>query len=374
MEKVAVTIIGAGVVGLAVANELSKKYSPIYVIEKEDNYGTGISSRNSEVVHAGIYYPPNSLKASLCIEGNVLLTEYCKHHEVPFINIGKYIVAADSDDLPNLDKYYANALECGVKGLIQKSQKEINQVEPEIKNSGGIYSPNTSVLNVHDLMDVFHTQGQAKGVEYSFKTSVKSIYKDSDGYIICVQDSDGDAFEFKSEIVINSAGLNSDTVAEMVGINIDKAGYRLHYWKGDYFIVQGPQRKLVSHLIYPVPPAELKGLGVHITIDVAGNMHLGPDTEYIGREKVYYDVSESKRENFWQAVNRYFPGLDKQSIQPERSGIRPKLQAPGDDVKDFVIKEESARGLPGFVNLIGIESPGLTASLAIAKYVQKLLS
>ncbi|MFC1478485.1 NAD(P)/FAD-dependent oxidoreductase [Candidatus Margulisiibacteriota bacterium] len=373
MEKVAVTIIGAGVIGLAIAAELSDKYDPIFVLEKENTYGTGISSRNSEVVHAGIYYPLGSLKADLCIEGNALMMELCTKNNLPFAQTGKYIIATDNNEVEMLDELLNNAKNCGLDTLIYKTGAEIAQEEPAVSALAGLYSPTTAVINAHSLMDYLYARDKAAGVELSFGVEPVSIIKQEDGYLLEVRDTDGDTFQFISEIVINAAGLGSDTIAAMAGIDIEQAGYELHYCKGDYFLVHGEKRKMIKHLIYPVPQAKLKGLGIHVTLDVSGNMHLGPDAEYIDRDNISYDVSEAKREAFWKSVNKFFPALGIGSVQPERSGIRPKLQGPDDEVRDFVIREESDKGLPGFVNLIGIESPGLTAALAIGKYVKSLM-
>ncbi|MFC1595737.1 NAD(P)/FAD-dependent oxidoreductase [Candidatus Margulisiibacteriota bacterium] len=374
MEKVAVTIIGAGVVGLAIAAELAKTNDSVFVLEKEDTYGTGASSRNSEVVHAGIYYPPGSLKALLCIEGNRMLVELCQNNNISYKKTGKYIVATSDDELLALENLWQNAKDCGLETLVYKTEAALKKVEPQVSARGALYSPSTAVINAHELMDYLYQRSRESGVEYAFGVEPLSIEETLDGYLVQIQDADNEVFEFVSEIVINAAGLSADEIAEMAGIDIDKAGYRLHYCKGDYFIVHGEQRKLIKHLVYPVPQPKIKGLGIHVTLDVAGNMHLGPDAEYISRDDLAYDVSDSKRQDFLSSVNKFFPALDIASIAPERSGIRPKLQGPGDEVRDFVIREEADKGLPGFINLIGIESPGLTASLAIAKYVEGLLS
>jgi len=374
MDKVGLTIIGAGVVGLALAAELSADYDSLFVLEKETTVGSGISSRNSEVVHAGIYYPPHSLKASLCIEGNRLLTCLCQEKQLPFFPLGKYIVATNADECDALERLYENALESGLDSLVKKTASELQREEPAVQALAALYSPTTAVLNAHALMDYFHQRGKENGVEFGLGITPQSIQRQSSGdYLIQVRDTDGDTFEFLSEVVINAAGLASDTIAEMAGIDIDQAGYRLHYCKGDYFLVQGPTRRLLNHLVYPVPQPKLKGLGIHVTLDVAGNMHLGPDATYIERDLENYDVSESKKQAFWESAHRFFPALNIDDIHPERSGIRPKLQGPDDAFRDFVIAEETDKGLPGFINLIGIESPGLTAALAIGRHVRNTL-
>ncbi|MFH1428976.1 MAG: FAD-dependent oxidoreductase, partial [Candidatus Margulisiibacteriota bacterium] len=261
MEKVAVTIIGAGVVGLAIAAELSAKYNPIFVLEKENTYGTGVSSRNSEVVHAGIYYPPGTLKSELCIKGNSLLTDLCIKNNIPLRQAGKYIIATDDDEVETLEKLLNNAKNCGLNSLIYKTKNEIKHEEPAISAIAGIFSPNTAVLNAHSLMDYYYARGKTSGVEFSFGIEPIDIVKQEDGYLLSVRDTDGDTFQFLSEIVINAAGLSSDKIAEMAGIDIKEAGYELHYCKGDYFLVQGEKRKMIKHLVYPVPQPKLKGLG-----------------------------------------------------------------------------------------------------------------
>ena len=373
MEKTQVTIIGAGVVGLAIAAQLSKKYQSIIVLDKAETYGTEISSRNSEVIHAGIYYPPDSLKASLCIEGNQLLSAYCIEHNLPYNKIGKYIIATDTQEVEALDKLYENATTSGLDSLTYVTPQELKSAEPLIEAQSALFSPSTSICNVHELMHCLYNQALEYKVDFSFNTQVTNLEMIGSDYLVEVLDNDGDVFSFHSEIVINAAGLHSDKVAEMLGLDITQHDYNLHYCKGDYCLVQGSARKSLHHLIYPVPHPNLKGLGIHITLDVAGNMHLGPDAEYISRDNLSYAVADQKVDVFWNAVKRFFPTLEKNMLTPERSGIRPKLQGPREGFRDFIISEESAKGFPNFINLVGIESPGLTACLSIAKYIQQII-
>jgi len=358
-----VTIIGAGVIGLAIASELANNRLNIYIIEKNRSYGMEISSRNSEVIHAGIYYPVDSLKARLCVEGRQMLYEICSKNNIPCIKTGKLIVAITEDEMKNLEKLKKQALTNGVNSVSLLGKKEVNQMEPHVKAAGALYSPETGITNAHSLMDYYFHDAQMKGADIVYQTRVVGIERLNGGYKINTLNSEGDSFDLTSERVINAAGLHSDKIAEMVGQK-----YTLHYCKGEYYSLSNVKKGMVTRLIYPIPERKHVGLGVHLTLDINGRMKLGPDATYIDRVEDYR-VDATKRDRFYESVVQFLPFIRREDIVPDMAGIRPKLQGYGEEFRDFVISED----LPGFINLIGIESPGLTAAPAIARYVKNLI-
>ncbi|MBI5698768.1 NAD(P)/FAD-dependent oxidoreductase [Candidatus Saganbacteria bacterium] len=357
-DKVGITIIGAGVVGLAIAAELSKEHQDILVLEKNEKYGMETSSRNSEVIHAGLYYPPGSLKLKLCLEGNRLLYEICQNYDIKHKRYGKIVVAANSEEEQEIQKIFENTRQNGVPEVSLKTKEEIARLEPNIFARVGIYSGTTGVIDSHGLMRYFHDEAVGRGVMFGFNNDVTSIRKVAGGYELKTKAGE----EIESEMVINSAGLSSDKIARLAGIDT----YRLYYCKGDYFSISGA-KGMLNRLVYPVPHEKGYGLGVHATLDLGGEIRLGPDATYVN--EVSYDIDEKKADAFYQAARKYLPWVKKEKLGPDTSGMRPKLQGPNDEVKDFVIKED----LPGFINLVGIESPGLTASPAIAREVSRLV-
>lgn len=369
MLEAEVTIIGAGVVGLAVAERLSKRSKSIVVLEKHERYGMETSSRNSEVIHAGIYYPPESLKTKLCVKGRDELYSLCDKYGIAHRKITKIITATDETELQKLEQIYQNGLKNGVE-LKMLDRKETLALEPHINTVGSIFSPMTGVISVHELMDYYFHRAVNQGVTVQFRAEVVAIERHASHYVVTIREGT-DTSTFTTEKIVNAAGLESDTIAEMMGIDVDSAGYRLSYAKGSYFSVRPSASHYVSRLIYPAPRNE--GLGVHALLDWGGRLKFGPDVEYISRDQADYSVAESKRKAFGEAIRRIVPAITDEDIEPDMSGIRPKLQKKGEAVRDFVITDEKERGLEGFVNLIGIESPGLTASPAIARYVESLL-
>lgn len=370
MPDFEVTIIGAGVIGLAVAARLSEKHSSVLVLERNERYGLETSSRNSEVIHAGIYYAPGSLKARLCVEGRDELYAICQQHDISHRKITKLITATTNKELPKLEKIYQNGLANGVE-LHLLGQKEALQLEPNINTAGAIYSPLTGIISAHELMDYFYHTATNHGVTLQLRCEVVGIESTAGGYKITIQEG-RERSSFSSEKVINAAGLFADRIAAMIGIDIDEAGYRIHFAKGSYFSVVSSKSKLVSRLVYPVPVNE--GLGVHALIDWGGRLKFGPDVEYLNDGKIDYSVSEGKRKAFAESVRRILPMIADDDLAPDMAGIRPKLQAKGDPPRDFAIAHEKGRGLQGFVNLLGLDSPGLTCSPAIARLVEELLS
>jgi L-2-hydroxyglutarate oxidase LhgO len=370
MADAAVTVIGGGVVGLAIAAELSRDHAPLYVLERHHTHGQETSSRNSEVIHAGIYYPHGSLKAKLCVEGKNLLYDFCTQHSIAHRRIGKIITTTDPSEVPALEALHHHGRENGVE-LQLLTAADVKKLEPNIVSFGGMLSPSTGILSAHELMNALRLIAQENGALFQGRSEVVALEKQSGGFLVSAREPGG-VTRFSSEIVVNAAGLECDTVAALAGIDVDAAGYRLHWAKGSYFAVRGERKSLVSRLIYPMPPRE--SLGVHAVIDLAGGLRFGPDVDYLQERVMDYSLDEARRPVFGEAVRKILPAIRDEDLSPDFSGIRPKLQAPGEPQKDFIICHETARNLPGLVNLIGIDSPGLTASLAIAREVRRIIA
>jgi L-2-hydroxyglutarate oxidase LhgO len=369
VADVEIAVVGAGVVGLAIAARLAERHPSLVVLERNAHYGMETSSRNSEVIHAGIYYPPGSLRAVLCVEGRDELYAMCRAHGIPFRPQTKIITAVSESELGKLDAIAANAAKNGVN-LQHLSREETLKLEPNIRTCGSLFSPLTGVISVHGLMDHYARTITGAGALVQQHCRVVGVESAGNGYRLLL-DEDGRRSSVEAEIVINAAGLDSDTIAAMAGIDIDAADYRLNYVKGSYFAIVPSKAGLVSRLVYPVPTNE--GLGVHALMDWGGRLKFGPDVEYLSGRVQEYGVQESKRAAFAESIRRILPQIQDEDITPDMSGIRPKLQKQGGPARDYVIVHERERGLNGFVNLIGIDSPGLTASPAIGRYVEKLV-
>jgi L-2-hydroxyglutarate oxidase LhgO len=365
-----ITIIGAGVIGLAIAEKISENYGNLFVIEKHLTFGQETSSRNSEVIHAGIYYPEGSLKARLCVEGKSLLYDYCKKYEIPYKNCGKLIVATTNEEIGVIKGIKETASRNGVDLELIDGEK-IRELEPNIFAFEALYSPSTGIIDTHSLMKRFETNTRNNGGEIVYGSEVTGIRKLDKGYEITLLDTDKNPYSFSTGIIINSAGLASDKVAEMAGIS-DEA-LRIHFCKGEYFRVIPPKNHLVNRLVYPVPHPNMEGIGIHVTIDMAGGVKLGPDVKFLDSNVYDYKTTPSKQESFWRSARKFLPFLEFVDIAPDMAGIRPKTQRKGDPARDFYIMEESERGFKGLINLIGMESPGLTSCIAIAKYVDGLI-
>ncbi|MFH0771525.1 MAG: NAD(P)/FAD-dependent oxidoreductase [Candidatus Omnitrophota bacterium] len=368
MENINITIVGAGVVGLAVAAELSEYYNDIFLVEKNFSFGQETSSRNSEVIHAGIYYPKDSFKTRTCVEGRRLLYDYCRKNNISHKKTGKLIVAIERSEVSGLEELLKRGLENGVSDLKFLSKDEIKAMEPNIKSEAAIYSPSTGIIDSHGLMKDLVSKFEKRGGQIAYSTELTALEKFSSGFKAAVTDDREGKFEFFTGVLINCAGLNSDKVAQMSGI--DRDNYRLKYCKGDYFRVHNNKARFINRLIYPAPEKQSAGLGIHATLDLGGGLRLGPDDKYI--EKIDYSVDVSKTAVFYESVRQFLPFIELEDVAPDTSGVRPKLQGPGEVFRDFIIKDEAEAGFPGLINLIGIESPGLTACLSIAKLVKNL--
>lgn len=365
-DKVDIIIIGAGVVGLAIAAQVAAAGRNVYVLEKNETFGQETSSRNSGVIHAGIYYPAGTLKARLCVEGSRMLYELCEKYDIAHRGLGKLIVATTDEEVNQLHVLMAKGQRNGAEGLRMISRLQLKSLEPEVEGVAALLSPTTGIVDAYALMRYYLAKAQDENSHIVFNTEVIGIERVNDGYRVSVKDGSG-RFSITSRIVINCAGLSSDKVAGMAGIDVDAAGYRLHYCKGEYFNVSSGKSKYIHHLIYPVPLPRVTGVGIHATLDMDGRMLLGPSVEYV--DKVDYAMSDRNQRLFYESVVPFLPFIDYDDLTSEMVGVRPKLQGPGEDIRDFVIREEGDRGLPGFIELIGIESPGLTASPAIATLV-----
>lgn len=371
MEEVDILIIGAGVVGLAIAKEVAKADRSVVILERNKAFGQETSSRNSEVIHGGMYYPSGTLKARLCVEGRRLLYELCEKYSIAHKKTGKLVVAVEEDEKDALQKLLALGEANGVEDLAMLTVNQIKEIEPSIKGLLAMHSPQTGVIDSHSLMKFYLNSAQDNGAMVVFDAEAVFIEKIAKGYIVNVKNGE-ETINVEARVVINSAGLDSDRVASMAGIDLDKNKYRLHYCKGQYFRVNAAKSKMIKGLVYPVPKPKAGGLGIHATIDLAGSMRLGPDDEYMKDCVKDYSVDSLHAEKFFESAKIFMPFIELSDLTADISGIRPKLQEKNGEFRDFIIQDESEKGLPGFVNLIGIESPGLTASPAIAKYVGAL--
>jgi L-2-hydroxyglutarate oxidase LhgO len=367
-----ITIIGAGVVGLAIAENVSRTHNNVFLIEKHTSFGQETSSRNSEVIHAGIYYTKDSLKARLCVEGKWMIYDYCKKYDIPFNNCGKLIVATSEEEISVIEGIRLTALKNGVDDLSFLEREQISELEPNIFALKALFSPSTGIVDSHSLMKQYETNSYNNGCQIVYGSEVTGISQIENGYKIDLSDADKKNYSFTTRIIINSAGLTSDKVSEMVGIKDDSL--KILFCKGEYFRINPPKNRLINRLVYPVPHQNMEGIGIHVTIDMGGGVKLGPDVKYLESNIYDYKVTASKQEAFYKSVKKFLPFLEFDDIAPEMAGIRPKIQKPGEPLRDFYIMEETSRGYPGFINLIGMESPGLTSSIAIAKYVNGLIN
>ena len=367
-----ITIIGAGVVGLAIAENVSRTHNNVFLIEKHTSFGQETSSRNSEVIHAGIYYTKDSLKARLCVEGKWMIYDYCKKYDIPYNNCGKLIVATSEEEISVIEGIRLTALKNGVDDLSFLEREQISELEPNIFALKALFSPSTGIVDSHSLMKQYETNSYNNGCQIVYGSEVTGISQIENGYKINLFDADKNNYSFTTRIIINSAGLTSDKVSEMVGIKDDSL--KILFCKGEYFRINPPKNRLINRLVYPVPRQNMEGIGIHVTIDMGGGVKLGPDVKYLESNIYDYKVTASKQEAFYKSVKKFLPFLEFDDIAPEMAGIRPKIQKPGEPLRDFYIMEETSRGYPGFINLIGMESPGLTSSIAIAKYVNGLIN
>lgn len=363
MDRVDAIVIGAGVVGLAVGRALARHGFETIVLERANAIGTGTSSRNSEVIHAGLYYPRGSLKARLCVAGRERLYRYCESHGVEHRRCGKLIVATNVAQCAELDRISAHAQANGVGDLRRLDAREVHALEPELAAVEALLSPSTGIVDSHGLMLALRGDLEAAGGALALLSPVLAVERAGEGYQVQVGGAAPMALE--AGIVVNAAGLWAPGLAARTDGLPSSCVPRARYAKGHYFALSG--RAPFSRLIYPVP--EAAGLGVHLTLDLAGQARFGPDVEWIApadADAIDYRVDARRSGAFESAIRRYWPGLPEGALQPAYSGVRPKLETADGAAQDFVLQGPAEHGLPGLVNLFGIESPGLTASLAIA--------
>ena len=364
-EQVDCAVIGAGVVGLAVARELARCGREVVILEAEEGFGTHTSSRNSEVIHAGIYYPTGSLKARLCVVGRRALYQYCAEHAVAHRRIGKVIVATDEPQIETLQSYRRQGELNGVDDLVPLTARELCELEPEVKGVAGFLSPATGIIDSHGLMLAYLGDAEDHGAALALASPVRAGEVVSDGIVLEVGGTE--SMTLKCRSVINSAGLQAQAVARSIRGIAAETIPPTYYAIGHYYTLAG--RTPFRRLVYPV--ARRDWLGVHVTLDLGGQVKFGPDFGWIDR--IDYQFDESRTAAFYRAIRDYYPGLQDGALQPGYTGIRPKIHGPNTPAPDFMIQGPSEHGVPGLVNLYGIESPGLTSSLAIADYVADLL-
>jgi len=367
MDKVDAVVIGAGVVGLAVGRALARRGLETVVIERETLIGNGISSRNSEVIHAGLYYPAGSLKARLCVQGRALLYAHCESHGVAHRRCGKLVVATDAGQLDGLRALAARAAANGVDDLRWLDAAEARALEPHLSCEAALLSPSTGIVDSHGLMLSLQGDLERAGGAVALGSAVQGLQRAKDGWVLEVL-SGTERMALHAGIVVNAAGLWAPQLAG--GIEGLAAVHRpsAHFSKGSYFALSG--RSPFDRLIYPLP--QDAWLGVHLTLDLAGQARFGPDVQWLDDESpegIDYRVDPSRAEGFYADVRRYWPGLPDGALQPAYSGVRPKIHAAHEPAPDFRIDGPARHGLPGLVNLFGIESPGLTSSLALADEV-----
>ncbi len=369
MERTAIAIIGAGVVGLAVAERLSRRSGDLIVLERHDGFGRETSSRNSEVIHAGLYYDSELLKTRLCVRGNPLLYELCEREGIACRRTGKIVAAADQAEMEVLEGLYAQARANGVRGVRLLEAAEVTGLEPQVRAAGGLYSPDSGIVDTHGLMSWLERTAAARGAVLAYGCAVEGLEPDAGGYRLQIRDADGQPMQLEAQAVVNSAGLGAQAIAELAGIDTRQAGYRVSLCKGEYFSLSSRFRGTFRHLVYPVPHP--LNLGAHVVLSLDERLRIGPNAFFV--EEVEYSVDPGHREAAFREAHKLLPGLSLEDLTPDMAGIRPKLYREGESFRDFVIREEADRGLPGFIDLIGIESPGLTSCLTIAEQVESLL-
>lgn len=366
-----IVVIGAGVVGLAVAQELAAD-DEVLIVERNHAIGLETSSHNSGVIHAGLYYPTGSLKHRLCIEGNALLYEWAAARGVRHKRTGKLVIAVDAEEEPALEGVWEQATRNGVRGLRWLTRAEVADLEPSVRCHRAFFSETSGVIDqieyARSLLAAARERGALLALRHEVVACEGSVQR------LRVRDGEGQESVLEADIVINAAGLGADHVAERLGYDVEGGGdvprLRQTLNKGRYYdLVDREKARRIRHLVYPVPDHRAGGLGVHITVDVDGGVHFGPDTEWLTADALLdYRADDLRRDLFWTAAVRYLPDLAPEDLAPGQVGYRPKLQRPGEDIQDFLVWRDGP-----YIHLGGIESPGLTASLAIARYVRALL-
>ena len=366
MDRVECIVIGAGVLGLAVARALALRGREVVVLERHEVIGSEVSSRNSGVIHAGLYYPEGSLKARACVAGKHALYEFCASHGVGHARTGKLVVATEDDQLEAMDALMERARRNGVEDLVRLDPVQVRELEPEVECAGALLSPSTGIIDVHEYMLALEGDAEANGAMVALQSPCLGGAVRNDGIRIDV--GGHEPVSLVGDVVVNAAALGAHDVARSID-GLDPAHVpRLHYAKGNYFYLTG--RSPFSHLVYPMPSDAW--LGVHVGLDLGNRCRFGPDLHWV--EALDYDVDASRIESFYASIRRYYPALRDGALLPDYTGIRPKIYGPGETAPDFIIQGRETHDIDGLVNLFGIESPGLTSSLAIAEEVAALVS
>lgn len=361
MDEVECVVVGAGIIGLAAARALALAGREVLVVDRAFTIGSETSSRNSEVIHGGIYYPAGSLKARSCVAGRERLYAYCRERGVPHARLGKLIVAADEGEIPGLEAIAAAARANGVDNLERLSAAEVRGREPALRCIAALYSPATGIIDSHALMLAYQGDAEAAGATVVLRTPLLSARIEAGGFALAIGGDDPTRLFCRA--LVNAAGLHAPALARRIeGLPVGTIP-PAYFCRGVYFTLAG--RSPFRHLVYPTPVAG--GLGVHITLDLAGRARFGPDVEWVSG--IDYAVDPGRSQAFYGAIRRYWPGLEDGALQPGYAGIRPKISGPGEPVADFVVQGPESHGVSGLVNLYGIESPGLTSSLPLADAV-----
>jgi L-2-hydroxyglutarate oxidase LhgO len=363
-------VVGGGVVGLAAAAALARAGRSVALLERHAGLARETSSRNSEVIHAGLHDPPGSLKATLCVAGREALYARCARLGIPHRRLGKLVVASDAREVAALTALHARGLANGAGALRLLEARELTACEPAVRGLAALYSPESGIVDARALCLSYAAEAEAHGALLVAGQEVIAIDARAGRHHVTARAADGTRASLRSLALVNAAGLAADAVARLAGLDPEARGYRLHPCKGDYFALAPGAPLRLARLVYPLPGGA--GLGIHATLDLAGGLRFGPDAEYVDAPR--YEVSPEKAERFASALQRWLPALRAEWLAPAFAGVRPRLAGPGEPFRDFIVQEESAAGRPGLVSLVGIESPGLTAAGAIAERVVELLA
>ncbi|SHJ27304.1 NAD(P)/FAD-dependent oxidoreductase [Propionispora hippei] len=377
MDQVDVIVVGAGVVGLAVACRLAQRWpeKSILLLEKNRTFGLDMSARTSEVIHSGLYYPPGSFKARLCVSGKEKLYDFCTAWQVPHQRLGKLVIARNDEEAAKLDQLQEQALANGIADVTRLEPAAVARLEPNISCQAALFSPSSGIVDTRTLLARLEQVGRKYGAMPVYQQTVTAITCGADGYCVTYTDAVGRSDEVGCRCIVNAAGLGADAVAAMAGIAVDQAGYRIYRCKGEYFSVANEKAGLVSHLVFPASIRELKGSGIPVIKDMGGRLRLGPDAHYAANGLTDYRISPANARQFLAVVGSYLPFLKEDDLSADIAALRCRLLvACGSPPRDFVICHETERDLPGFVNLIGIESPGLTCCLSIADLTGDMLT
>jgi L-2-hydroxyglutarate oxidase LhgO len=369
--SVDLTLIGGGIVGCATAAAVARSGRSVVLLEREPRLASVTTSRNSEVAHGGMYYPTGSLKARFCVRGRRLLEAFCAEADVPFKRCGKLIVACADEELPGLESLLIRGQANDVEGLALLTAKQVKALEPDVKCIAALHSPATGVVDAEGAAHAYARLAGERGAEVLTGARVTDLQRRAGAWVVHVERG-RERWDHRSAVVINCSGLRADEVAAKAGLDVDAHGCRQSWVKGNYFSVDPRHAGRLSRLVYPVPPRARDTLGVHVCIDLAGQLRLGPDYEPLGSDRREdYGVDPSRSEAFFLGARRFLPFLARTDLSPGLSGIRPKL-AGGAPFHDFAVRPESG-DLDGLINLIGIDSPGLTAAPALAEQVAALV-